>query len=124
MAHKDSYKTATPNSEGDGPSACTSMSAYNKMTSYSEVVKQLRGPDFDPSLNPMDAEALMIYGGGKNHGTVAMCDGFVPITETLSQIKERKMSSAPVIRQRPRPVDLAIEVSFLLISLVLLTLDG
>src|SRR3954463_1057399 len=113
MAHKGSYKMATPYSEGDGPSAYTSLSAYNKMTSYSEVVKQLRDPDFDLSLNPMDAEALMISGGGKSHGTVAMCDGFVPITETLSQIKARQTSSAPVIRQRPRPVDLAIEVSFL-----------
>src|SRR3954463_7783081 len=84
MAHKGSYKTATPYSEGDGPSVYTSMSTYNKMTSYSEVVKQLRDPDFDPSQNPMDAEALMISGGGKSHGTVAMCDGFVPITETIS----------------------------------------
>src|SRR3954463_6504226 len=112
MAHKGSYKMATPYSEGDGPSAYTSLSAYNKMTSYYEVVKQLCGADFDPILNPMDAEALMIFGGGKSHGTVAMCDGFVPITETLSQIKARQTSSAPVIRQRPRPVDLAIEVSF------------
>lgn len=113
MAHKGSYKTAKAYSEGDGPSAYTSLSAYNKMTSYSEVVKQLRGPDFDPSQNPIDPEALMISGGGKSHGTLAMCDGFVPITETLSQIKARQTSSAPVIRQRARPVDLAIEVSFL-----------
>jgi hypothetical protein len=112
MAHKGSYKTATPYSEAYGPSSYTSLSAYNKMTSYSQVVKQLRGPDFDPSLNPMDAEALMISGGGKSHGTLAMCDGFVPITESLSQIKARQTSSAPVIRQRARPVDLAIEVSF------------
>ena len=112
MAHKGSYKTAKPYSEGDGPSAYTSRSAYNKMTAYSEVVKQPRGPDFDPSQRPMDPEALMISGGGKSHGTTAMCDGFVPITETLSQIKARQTSSAPVIRQRARPVDLAIEVNF------------
>ena len=80
MAHKGSYKTAKAYSEGDGPSAYTSLSAYNTMTSYSEVVKQLRGPDFDPSQNPIDPEALMISGGGKSHGTLAMCDGFVPIT--------------------------------------------
>lgn len=84
MAHKGSYKTAKAYSEGDGPSAYTSLCAYNKMTSYSEVVKQLRGPDFDPSQNPIDPEALMISGGGKSHGTLAMCDGFVPITETIS----------------------------------------
>ena len=113
MAHKGSYKTAKAYSEGDGPSVYTSLSAYNKMTSYSEVVKQLRGPDFDPSQNPIDPEALMISAGGKSHGTLAMCDGFVPITETLSQIKSRQTSSAPAIRQRARPVDLAIEVSFL-----------
>ena len=78
---------------------------------YSEVVKQLRGPDFDPSLNPIDAEALMISGGGKS-GTVAMCVGFVPITKTLSQIKARQTSSTTVIRQCVRPDDIAIEVSF------------
>ena len=60
----------------------------------------------------MDLKALMIFGGGKSHGTEAMLDGFVPITETLSQIKARQSSSAPVIRPRARPVDLAIEVSF------------
>ena len=81
------------------------------MMAYSEVVKQLHGPDFDPSQQPMDPEALMISGGSKIHGTVAMMDGFVPCPETLSRIKARQTSSAPVIRQRARPADLAIEVS-------------
>ena len=112
MAHKGPYRTVKAYSEGDGPSAYTSRAAYEKMTAYSEVAKQLRGPEFDPSQRPMDPEALMISGGGKSHGLVAMMDGFVPCPETLPQIKARQMSSAPAIRQRARPVDLAIQVRF------------
>ena len=53
----------------------------------------------------------MISGGGKSNGRVAMLYGFVPCSETLSQIKARQTSSAPAIRPRPRPVDLAIQVT-------------
>ena len=112
MAHKGPYRTVKAYSEGDGVEAYTSAAAYHKMTAYSEVAKQLRGPEFDPSMEEMDPEALMISGGGKHHGALSMADGFVPCPETLPQIKARQTSSAPTIRQRARPVDLAIQVSF------------
>ena len=92
MAHMEPYRTVKSYSEGDGPEAYTSQSAYEKMKAYSEVAKQLRGTDFDPSESPMDPEALMIPGGGKSHGKATMLDGFNPFLETLSQIKARPNS--------------------------------
>ena len=110
MAHKGKYKTVKAYSEGDGVEAYTSAAAYHKMMAYSEVAKELRGPQFDPSEEEMDPEALMIAGGGKYHGSTSMCNGFVPCPETLPQIKARQTSSAPPVRPRPRSVDIAIQV--------------
>ena len=110
MAHKGKYKTVTAYSEGDGVEAYTSAAAYHKMMAYSEVAKELRGPQFDPSEEEIDPEALMISGGGKHHGSTSMCNGFVHCPETLPQIKARQTSSAPALRPRPRPVDIAIQV--------------
>src|SRR4051812_10073336 len=101
MAHKGKYKMLKAYSEGNGVEAYTSVAAYHKMVTYSEVAKELHGPQFDPSEEEIDPEALMISGGGKYHGSTSMCIGFVHCPETLPQIKLRKTSSAPAIQPRP-----------------------
>ena len=101
MAHKGKYKTVKEYSEGDEVEAYTSAAAYHKMMAYSEVAKQLHGPQFDPSEEEMDPEALMISVGGKHHGSTSMCNGFVHCPGTLPRIKARKTSSVPDLRPRP-----------------------
>src|SRR3954463_4406595 len=110
MSHKGKYKMVKAYSESDGVETYTSAASYHKMVAYSEVAKELRGPQFDPSEEEMDPEALMIAAGGKYHGSTSMCNGFVPCPETLPQIKARQTSSAPAVRPCPRPVDIAIQV--------------
>ena len=97
MDHKGKYKTVKAYSEGDGVEAYTSAAAYHKMVAYSEVEKELRGPEFDLSEEEIDPEALMISSGGKHHGSTSMLNGFVHCPETLPQIKARQMSSAPAV---------------------------
>src|SRR3954464_15505882 len=107
MAHKGEYKTVKAYSKGDGVEAYTSDAAYHKMVAYSEVAKEICGPQFDPSEEEMDPEALMISGGGKYHGSTSMFNGFIHCPETLPQIKARQTSSAPAVRPRSRPVEIA-----------------
>ena len=123
MAHKGSYKTAKAYSEGDGPSVYTSLSAYNKMTSYSEVVKQLRGPDFDPSQNPIDSEALMIPSGGKSHGTLAVMASSLSLRLYLRSSRGKR---APLLQYGNARGQLILQLRlvFFISSFVLLSLDG
>ena len=113
MAHTASYKKAKALSESDlaTPSTFTNVSAYNKLKAYSEVAKEKHGEDYDPRGKPIDPELVMISGGGRRHGAMAIGDRLIRCPLTLPQIKARQTSSAPAIRTRPRPVDLAIEVS-------------
>ena len=54
----------------------------------------------------------MISGGGRSHGSIAMGDGLIRCPSTLPEIKARQSSSAPEIRPRERPVQLAFKVSY------------
>ena len=80
--------------------------------SYKQVKgKARKGEDFNPSQGPIDIELLMISGGGRSHGSIAMGDGLICCPSTLPEIKARQSSSAPEIRPREWPVQLAIKVS-------------
>ena len=113
MAHTASYKKAKALSESDlaTPSAFTNVSAYSKLKAYSEVAKEKYGQDYDPRGKPIDPELVMISGGGRRHGAMAIADKLIRCPRTLPGIKARQTSSSPAIRTRARPVDLAIQVS-------------
>ena len=71
----------------------------------------MKGEDFNPQ-GPIDTELLMISDGGRSHGSIAMGDGLIRCPSTLSEIKARQSSSAPEVRPRGRPVQLAFKVSY------------
>jgi len=75
------------------------------------VAKEKHGEDYDPRGKPIDPELVMISGGGRRHGAMAIGDRLIRCPLTLPQIKARQTSSAPAVRTRAWPVDLAIEVS-------------
>ena len=76
---------------------------------YRDVGKTRKGEDFNPSQSPFDPEIVMLSGGGRYYGSVAIGDGLIRCPRTLREIKKRQVSSDPKIPPRPRPMDLAIE---------------
>ena len=113
MAHTASYKKAKAFSESDldDPNNFTNISSHQKLVAYTDAGKATKGGDFNPSQEPLDPELVMISGGGRPHGSIAIGDGIIRCPLTLPEIKVRHSSSCPEIMCRPRPVDLAIEVS-------------
>ena len=113
MAHTASYKKAKAFSESDldDPSNFTNISSHQKLVVYRDAGKATKGDDFNPSQEPLDPELVMISGGGRPHGSISIRDGIIRYPLTLPEIKARQSSSYPEITRRPRPVDLAIEVS-------------
>ena len=113
MAHTASYKKVKAFSESDldDPSNFTNISSHQKLVAYRDAGKATKGDDFNPSQEPLDPELVMISGGGRPHGSIAIGDGIIRCPLTLPEIKVRQSSNCPGITRRPRPVDLSIEVS-------------
>ena len=114
MAHTSSYKKVKAffASDLDDPKNFTNISAHKKLVQYRDQGKVRKGEDFNPSQGPIDTELLMISGGGRSHGSIAMGDGLIHCPTTLPEIKACQSSSAPEIRPRERPVQLAFKVSY------------
>jgi hypothetical protein len=114
MAHTASYKKAKAFSESDldHPENFTNISSHHKLVRYKEEGKARKGEDFNPSQQPIDPELVMVAGGGRPHGSISIGDGLICCPRTLPEIKARQTSSDPEIRPRPRPMELAIEVSY------------
>src|SRR3954465_5296358 len=91
------------------------------MKAYTEVAKEKHEQDYTPVGKPIDPELVMISGGGRRHGAMAIRDKLIRCNKTLPEIKARQTSSSPAIRTRSRPVDLAIEVSHKDSSIILLS---
>src|SRR3990170_435551 len=115
MAHTAPYKKAKAFSASDldHPESFTNISSHNKLMRYRDEGKARKGEDFNPSQGPIDPELVMISGGGSSHGSITIGDGLIRYPSTLPEIKTCQTSSAPEIRPRPRPMELAIEVSYM-----------
>ncbi|XP_073363101.1 uncharacterized protein [Aegilops tauschii subsp. strangulata] len=113
MAHTASFKKVKAFSQSDLDDAnnFTNISSHNKLVRYRDEGKARKGEDFNPSQGPIDPELVMISGGGRSHGSIAIGDGLIRCPSTLPEIKARQSSSAPEIRPRERPVQLAIKAA-------------
>uniref|UniRef100_A0A8I6Y6W1 Uncharacterized protein n=1 Tax=Hordeum vulgare subsp. vulgare TaxID=112509 RepID=A0A8I6Y6W1_HORVV len=113
MAHTASYKKAKAFSESDldDPNNFTNISSHHKLVAYMHAGKATKGDDFNPSQEPLDPELVMISGGRRPHGSIAIGDGIIRCPLTLPEIKKHQSSSCPEIMRRPRPVDLALKAS-------------
>ncbi|XBI15060.1 hypothetical protein VPH35_057553 [Triticum aestivum] len=113
MAHTASFKKVKAFSQSDLDDAnnFTNISSHNKLVRYRDEGKARKGEDFNPSQGPIDPELVMISGGGRSHGSIAIGDGLIRCPSTLPEIKACQSSSAPEIRPRERPVQLAIKAA-------------
>ena len=114
MAHTAKYKKGKAFSESDldHPESFTNISSHNTLVRYRDEGKARKGENFNPRWQPLDPELVMISGGGRPHGSIAIGDGLIRCPSTLPEIKSCQTSSCPEIRPRPRPLELAIEVSY------------
>ena len=89
MPHTGPYKKvkAFSASDLDDPKNFTNISAHDKLVQYRDQGKARKGEDFNPSQGPIDTELLMISGGGRSHGSIAMGDGLICCPSTLPEIK-------------------------------------
>ncbi|XP_073366287.1 uncharacterized protein [Aegilops tauschii subsp. strangulata] len=113
MAHTASFKKvkAFSPSDLDDANNFTNISSHDKLVKYRDEGKARKEEDFNPSQGPIDPELVMISGGGRSHGSIAIGDGLIRCPITLPEIKARQSSSDPEIRPRERPVQLAIKAA-------------
>ena len=97
MAHTASYKKAKAfyESDVDDPNNFTNISSHHKLVAYRDAGKAMKGDDFNPSQEPLDPELVMISGGGRPHGSIAIGDGIIHCP--LSR-RSRRASRAAVLR--------------------------
>ena len=113
MSNIAPYKKAKAFSESDLENAknFSKEASHHKMVQYVKQGKARKGPDFNPS-RPLDPELVMISGGGRSHGSLAIGNGLIRCSSTLPQIKKRQTSSDPEIPPRLRPVEIEFQVCY------------
>ena len=97
MAHTASFKKvkAFSPSDLDDANNFTNISSHDKLVKYRDQGKARKVEDFNPIQGPIDIELLMISGGGRSHGSIAIGDGLIRCPSTLPEIKARQSSSGP-----------------------------
>ena len=116
----DIQRTYNPD---DPPSAYSNSSVHSRIQAYTEMGRQVHGPDWDPRTQPLDGEVIMRVGGGKKYGRYYIGDGLVDTasTPTLSQIRARSTANSPAIRPRLSTSQLQVQelqvISYLFIVL-------
>ncbi|TVU01783.1 hypothetical protein EJB05_52779 [Eragrostis curvula] len=103
LSHKGKASAPIHYNPEDPPEAYSNPTAYSRLSSYSEVAKEVYGQDYDPRSHDLDGEVVMRAGKGKKHGRYYLGDSVIDTasTPTLSQIRARTVSGGPSIRERP-----------------------
>lgn len=98
-----------------GPEAYTNSSVHTRLSSYTEALRLVHGPDYDPrSEEHLDPELVMRIGQGKKHGRFYIGDGILDTASTppLDRLRAASTSSSVPISQRPTAI-MSLQVSIL-----------
>ena len=97
MAHTALFKKAKAffASDLDHLENFTNISSHNKLVKYRDEGKARKREDFNPS-GPFDPELVMISGGGRSHGSIAIGDGLMHCPRTLR--RSRRAKRAQILR--------------------------
>jgi len=103
LSHKGKAMANIDYNPEDPPEAYSNPTIHSRVTAYTEMAREVHGPEYDPSSQDLDGEVVMRVGGGKKHGRYWIGDSTIDTasTPTLSQIRARSTSSSPAIRPRP-----------------------
>ena len=97
MSHKGRATSDVTFNPEDPPEAYSNPSMHSRLSDYNSMAREVHGPQFDPSTEPIDAEVIMRVGRVKKHGHYYIVDSTInsATTPTLSQI--RAMSTNSVV---------------------------
>jgi len=95
LAHKGKATSDVVFNVDDPPEAYTNPTAHDKIRTYTQGVREVHGPDYDPTSQPIDAEVVMRVGAGKQHGRYLIADGSISSSRRLSQIRASSSSGSP-----------------------------
>jgi hypothetical protein len=98
-----------------GLEAYTNSSVHTRLSSYTEALRLVQGPDYDPrSEEHLDPELVMRIGQGKKHGRFYIGDGILDMASTppLDRLRAASTSSSVPISQRPTAI-MSLQVSIL-----------
>ncbi|XP_044337872.1 uncharacterized protein [Triticum aestivum] len=111
LAHKAPYRTATPYDENDTASAYSSKTAYDRMEKFKGMAKELKGPEYDVTTEPLDHALVMISGEGRKHGKEAIAGGMFPSSSrsSLPEYKARLGISKSSTCKRSTPAMVEME---------------
>ena len=114
LAHKAPYRTATPYDENDTASAYSSKTAYDRMEKFKGMAKELKGPEYDVTTEPLDHVLIMISGEGRKHGKEAIAGGMFPSSSrtSLPEYKARLGISKSSTCKRSTPAMVEMEVFY------------
>jgi hypothetical protein len=101
MSHKGKAASDINYNPEDGPEAYNNGTIHSRLSEHTSMAREVHGPEYDPSIEDLDAEVVMRVGGCKKHGRYWICDGAIDsaTTPTLSQIQASSMSLATRPRQ-------------------------
>jgi hypothetical protein len=114
LANKGPFKVAKPYDENYTSSLYTNAAAYNRLSKFKTVAREMKGLEYDVTSEPLDHELVMISGEGRKHGTKAIGHGMFPRSScrTLPEIKARQTSSSSSIRKCSTPAMVEMEVFY------------
>ncbi|RLN30578.1 uncharacterized protein C2845_PM05G20530 [Panicum miliaceum] len=103
MAHKGKETSDVTYNPEDPPEAYSNPTIHSLLSGYSSMAREIHGPEYDLSTQPIDGEIVMRVGGGKKHGRYWFAYSTLDTasTPTLTQTRARSTSSSPAIRPRP-----------------------
>jgi hypothetical protein len=112
-SHHLSGVVFVPQWQGDGNITCnaddsaeaySNPSAHTRISDYTSMARSVHGPEYDPTIDDIDAEVVMRVGGGKKHGRFWLGDGIIDATSTLSlsQLRAQCTNTSLAIRPWPR----------------------
>ena len=68
MAHKGNATSDVTYNPNDRPEASSNLAVYSRLSEYTAMAQEVHGPDYDPRIEDIDGDVLMMVGGGKRPG--------------------------------------------------------
>ncbi|TVU26592.1 hypothetical protein EJB05_29146, partial [Eragrostis curvula] len=68
LSHKGKATADIDYNPEDPPEAYSIATVHSRLSEYTSAAREVHGPEWDPSTEPLDGEVVMRAGGGKKHG--------------------------------------------------------